>query len=72
MNIPPRFWWIDLLSRILFSIFLVFCSIIFLVFIFDREYLINLIIDIYYGAKFLIQNNLVIRPDVLARCTGRS
>lgn len=67
-EIAFRFWHIDNLVRILFYIFLFIVGIILLTFIFDRDYLFQLIIDIYYSAKFLITNNLVIRPDVISRC----
>lgn len=63
-----RYWHIDNLCRILFYIFLLFLGIILLMFVCDRKYLFKLIVDIYYSAKFLIKNNLVIRPEVIERC----
>lgn len=63
-----RFWYLDLLVRVLFYIFLLIVGIMLYLLVTDREYLFTLIVDIYYSAKFLISNNLVIRRGVIAAC----
>jgi len=64
------FWHLDRFVRIVFYLILLIVGICIVMLIYDKDYLIDLIVDIYYSAKFLIRNNLVIRRGVIARCNS--
>lgn len=65
-----RFWHLDRFVRIVFYLILLIVGICIVMLIYDKDYLIDLVVDIYYSAKFLIRNNLVIRRGVIARCNS--
>jgi hypothetical protein len=59
-----RFHTIDIIARLIFIAIVLIVGVICFMFLFNREYLFELIVDIFYSAKYLLSNYLVVPRSV--------
>lgn len=59
-----RFFYIDLVTRLIFSAILILVIFLLIFFIFDRDTFFERLADIFYSAKYMISNNFVVPRNV--------